>query len=136
MRFVRLSFRHVDKSTGVKCDQIIRLKNKKVFLSYPDKIRRIKFYDSDIETEFIFITNNFEISALEIARLYKYFSSLTKYRNFSEILSSKNLKVRCFLADTTYENLLWDQPRGVLVILFLEIPDLAWPHHIQMQPQW
>jgi hypothetical protein len=72
MRFVRLSSRHVDKSTGVKCDQIIRLKNKKVFLSYPDKIRRIKFYDSDIEMEFVFITNNFEISALEIARLYKY----------------------------------------------------------------
>ncbi len=71
-RFVRLSSRPVDKSTGLKCDQTIRLKNKKVSLSYPDHIRRIKYYDSDIEMEFVFITNNFEISALEIAGLYKY----------------------------------------------------------------
>ena len=72
MSFVRLSSHAVDKSTGVKCDQTIRLKNKKAFLSHPAKIRRIKFYDSDIEMEFVFITNNFEISALEVARLYKY----------------------------------------------------------------
>lgn len=71
-RFVRLSSQTVGNNTGVKCDQTIRLKNKKVSLSYPDKIRRIKFYDSDIGMEFVFITNNFEISALEIARLYKY----------------------------------------------------------------
>ena len=71
-RFVRLSSQPVDKSTGVKCDQTIRLKNKKVSLAYPDKIRRIKFYDNDIEMEFVFITNHFEISPLEIARLYKY----------------------------------------------------------------
>ena len=71
-RFVRLSSQPVDKSTGVKCDQTIRLKNKKVSLAYPNKIRRIKFYDNDIEMEFVFITNHFEISPLEIARLYKY----------------------------------------------------------------
>lgn len=71
-RFVRISSRAVDKSTGLKCDQTIRLKNKKVSLSYSNYIRRIKYYDSDIEMEFVFITNNFEISALEIAGLYKY----------------------------------------------------------------
>lgn len=71
-KFVRQSSQPVEKSTGVKCDQIIRLKNRKVILSHPDKIRRVKFYDSDIEMEFVFITNNFEISALEVARLYKY----------------------------------------------------------------
>ena len=71
-RFVRLSSQIVDKNTGVICDQIIRLKNKKVSLSYPDKIRRIKFYDCDIEMEFVFITNDFQISAPEVAGLYKY----------------------------------------------------------------
>jgi hypothetical protein len=62
----------VDKSTGIKCDQIVRLKNHKVSLDYPEVIRRLKFFDSDINMEFVFITNNFEISALEVARLYKY----------------------------------------------------------------
>ncbi len=71
-KFVRLSSRIVDKTTGIKCDQTVRLKNHKVSLDYPDVIRRLKYYDSDIKMEFVFITNNFEISALEVARLYKY----------------------------------------------------------------
>jgi len=71
-KFVRLSSRSVDKSTGIICDQTVRLKNYKVSLDYPDVIRRLKYYDSDIKMEFVFITNNFEISALEVARLYKY----------------------------------------------------------------
>lgn len=71
-KFVRLSSSKVDKSTGIKCDQVIRLKNHKVSLAYPDVIRRLKYYDSDNDVEFVFITNNFEISALEVARLYKY----------------------------------------------------------------
>ena len=71
-KFVRLSSSIVDKSTGIKCDQIVKLKNYKVSLDYPDSIRRLKYYDTDLELEFVFITNNFEISALEVARLYKY----------------------------------------------------------------
>lgn len=71
-KFVRLSSRPVDKSIGIKCDQTVRLKNQKVSLSFPETIRRLKYYDSEIKQEFVFITNNFEISALEIARLYKY----------------------------------------------------------------
>ena len=91
-RFIRLSSRPVDKSTGLKCDQTIRLKNKKVFLSHPDNIRRIKFYDSDIEMEFVFITNNFEISALEIARLYKYRWSIELFFKWIK----QHLKVKSF----------------------------------------
>jgi Domain of unknown function (DUF4372)/Transposase DDE domain len=71
-RFVRLSSRCVDKSTGIKCDQIIRLKNDKVSQDYPEIMRRVRYYDNDIKMEFVFITNNFEISALEVAQLYKY----------------------------------------------------------------
>lgn len=71
-KFVRLSSRSVDTSTGIKCDQTVRLKNHKVSLAYPEIIRRLKYYDTEIMMEFVFITNNFEISALEVARLYKY----------------------------------------------------------------
>ena len=71
-KFVRQSSRLVDKNTGIKCDQTVRLKNQKVSLAFPETIRRIKYYDSEIKKEFVFITNNFEISALEVAHLYKY----------------------------------------------------------------
>jgi Domain of unknown function (DUF4372)/Transposase DDE domain len=71
-KFVRVSSRSVDKSTGLKCDQTVRLKNHKVSLAYPETIRRIKYYESELDIEFVFITNNFEITALEVAQLYKY----------------------------------------------------------------
>jgi hypothetical protein len=70
--FVRLYSRPIDKNTGLKCDQTIRLKNNRVLLFYPDKIRRIKYYDEESNNEFVFITNNFDLTTLEIARLYKY----------------------------------------------------------------
>lgn len=71
-RFVRLSSKKVDKSSGIRCDQIVRLKNHKVSVAYPEVIRRVKFFDLESETELVFITNNFEIPALEVAGLYKY----------------------------------------------------------------
>jgi len=70
--FVRIASRQVDKSTGVKCDQTVRLKNYKVSQAYPEVIRRVKYYDKELEMEFVFITNNFEISAIDVACLYKY----------------------------------------------------------------
>ena len=66
-RFIRLSSRQVDKSKGLICDQAVKLKNQKVSLDYPETIRRVKYYDTEIQMEFVFITNNFEISALEVA---------------------------------------------------------------------
>jgi len=91
-KFIRISSRAVDKCSGLKCDQTVRLKNKKVFLSHPDNIRRIKYYDSDIQTEFVFITNNFEVSALEIAGLYKYRWSIELFFKWIK----QHLKVKTF----------------------------------------
>lgn len=70
--FIPIASRPVDKSTGVKCDQTVRLKNYTVSLAYPEVIRRVKYYDKELEMEFVFITNNFEISAIDVACLYKY----------------------------------------------------------------
>ena len=91
-RFVRLSSQVTDKSTGVKCDQIVRLKNMKVSLAYPNVIRRIKYYDIDIKQEFVFITNNFEVAALEVARLYKYRWTIELYFKWIK----QHLKVKSF----------------------------------------
>ena len=38
---------------------------------YPEKLRKIRYYDADTDREFIFLTNNFSLSANEIALLYK-----------------------------------------------------------------
>lgn len=72
MNYRRLYSNKVDKSTGVKIDQVIRLNNHYAAKKYPDKLRLIKFYDSESAMELEFISNNFELPATEIAMLYKY----------------------------------------------------------------
>lgn len=68
---VRMYSNKVDKSTGIKYDQTVKLQNHAVSKKYPEKFRKIKYYDEELKRSFIFITNNFEINALEIALLYK-----------------------------------------------------------------
>ncbi len=70
--FERMYSASVDKSTGVKCDQTIKLCGFYVSQYYPKQMRRIKFYDSETEKTLIFLTNNFELTAMEIAMLYKH----------------------------------------------------------------
>lgn len=70
--FVRVHSKKVDKQSGVICDQTVRLKNQLVSLKYPLELRRIKYRDAETNTQLVFITNNFEITANEVAGLYKY----------------------------------------------------------------
>lgn len=70
-KFIRMYPSRVDKATGVKCDQVVKLKNFYVSKDYPEKLRRIKYYDKVTDRTFVFLTNNFQLNALDIARLYK-----------------------------------------------------------------
>lgn len=68
-KFRRLYSRKVDRSTGLMCDQTIVLTNS--FRDYPEKLRRIRFFDFENNLLLTFLTNNFSLSALSIAQLYK-----------------------------------------------------------------
>lgn len=68
----RLYSHSSNRSKGVICDQTIVLTGFYSAKDYPGKLRRIKFYDEETDTLFVFLTNNFGLSALEIALLYKY----------------------------------------------------------------
>ena len=72
MRCRRIYSAKADKMTGVIFDQTIRLVNFYAAKEYPEKLRRIKYYDMESDNTFIFLTNNFELTALQIALLYKY----------------------------------------------------------------
>lgn len=69
--FKRLYSQPVDKTTGVLCDQIIALNGFYAKKDYPDKLRRIRYYDADNNKTLIFLTNNFTLPALTIADLYR-----------------------------------------------------------------
>ncbi len=68
-KFKRLYSRKVDKFTGLRCDQTIVLTSS--FKDYPEKLRRIRFFDSKNNLLLAFLTNNFSLPALTIAQLYK-----------------------------------------------------------------
>lgn len=69
--FKRLYSQPVDKSTGIRADQIIMVTGFYTLLDYPEKLRRIRYFDIDTKKRFVFLTNNFTLSATEIAKLYK-----------------------------------------------------------------
>ena len=67
----RLQYYKVDKTTGLRCDQIIRLNGYYASQDYPAILRRISYFDTETEKRFVFLTNNFTLPALTIVRLYK-----------------------------------------------------------------
>ena len=67
----RLYSAPVDKSTGIICDQTVRPVITKSANAYPDKLRRIKYYDTGTKKRLTFLTNNFSLEARTVADLYK-----------------------------------------------------------------
>ena len=70
-RFHRLAARPVDKLTGLRCDQTIRLKSFYPAHGYPDPLRRIRYHDAETDKTLVFSTNNFLLPTLTVAQLYK-----------------------------------------------------------------
>lgn len=68
---MRRESRSVDKTTGLRSDQSIVLAGPKSSRFYPEPLRRVAFYDVERKRRLVFLTNNFALPALTIARLYK-----------------------------------------------------------------
>jgi len=68
----RIYSHKVDKNTGVRCDQTVVLKGFYSKKDYPEKLRRVKFFDADKGRSFVFLTNQFMLPAHTIAALYRY----------------------------------------------------------------
>jgi Transposase DDE domain/Domain of unknown function (DUF4372) len=63
--------RKVDKSTGLRCDQIVRLKSSWSKKSFPKALRKVRVYDSENGITLVLLTNNFDLPAKVIAELYR-----------------------------------------------------------------
>lgn len=71
MRHCRLHSHPVDKTTGLRSDQTISLTGFYAAKNYPDKLRRVRFYDVEQQRGLVFLTNHFGLSALLVAQLYQ-----------------------------------------------------------------
>lgn len=69
--FTRRESLPVDRATGVRSDQTIRFTGTQSIIDYPAPLRRVSFYDTEKNRKLIFITNNFELTPLCIAQLYR-----------------------------------------------------------------
>jgi hypothetical protein len=72
LRFDRQSSNKCNKAANIRCDQIIKLHGYYSSHRHPEKLRRVKFFDKETANTFVFLTNNMQLKAEEIAALYKY----------------------------------------------------------------
>jgi hypothetical protein len=70
-RFHRLYSQKADKGKGVQADQIIELHGYYARRDYPDRLRRVRYYDAEKKKRLIFLTNNFLLPAITIAELFR-----------------------------------------------------------------
>jgi Domain of unknown function (DUF4372)/Transposase DDE domain len=69
--FKRLYSNPVEKSSGLQCDQTIVVINYYAKKDYPEKLRRVRFFDAEKNKHLVFLTNNFSLPALIITELYR-----------------------------------------------------------------
>jgi len=98
MDYRRHSHRPVDRSTGLRSDQTIRLQGIKACKQYPDTLRRVSYFDTVHQKRLVFLTNNFVLPALTIARLYKCRWQVELFFKWIK----QNLRIKSFLG--TSEN--------------------------------
>jgi hypothetical protein len=71
LQFKRMYSQKAAKTAGILCDQTGKLSGIKAVKQYPMKIRRIKYYDAEKKRTFVYLTNNMDLTASQIALLYK-----------------------------------------------------------------
>lgn len=62
---------NIDKATGLRADETTKLTIAKSKKLYPDKLRLIEYYYTEKDNYLVFMTNNFDVSALEVCNIYK-----------------------------------------------------------------
>lgn len=110
-QFIRMYSSKVNKKAGVRSDQIVKLAGFYPQKNYPDKLRRIRFYDNEQKRSLIFLTNNFKLKAIDIAALYKYrwkvelfFKWIKQHLKIKSFwgTSSNAVKTQIYIAIITY----------------------------------
>ncbi len=71
LRYCRLHSQAVERASGLRSDQLISLQDFYAAKKYPDKLRRVRFYDVEQRRGLVFLTNHFGLPALTVAQLYQ-----------------------------------------------------------------
>lgn len=118
LKFRAVESRKVDKATGLRCDRSIRLSVAKSRKNYPDKIRRIKYYDRKKDIRLVFLTNDFEMGAMEIATVYKSRWQIEVF--FKWIKQNLQIKTLWGHSQNAVKTQLWIAISTYLVVAYLK----------------
>lgn len=109
--YARLSYQTIDKTTGLRSDQTIKLQGVKSSLYYPVPLRRVCYFDAETEKRLVFLSNNFLLPALTIAQLFKcrwqvelFFKWIKQYLRIKSFVgtSSNAVKTQVWIAISIY----------------------------------
>ena len=109
--------RPVDKSAGLRSDQTIRLASQKSKRQYPGDIRRVSFRDAETGKLLVFLTNNFEIAAIVVARIYKARWQIELFFKWIK----QNLRIKAFfgLSENAVKTQIWIAVSVYLMVAIL-----------------
>lgn len=101
----------VDKTTGLNCDQRIKLCGTRSLRDYPEHLRRVRYKDPVTGKTLVFLTNNTVLPAIVIAQLYKsrwqvelFFKWIKQHLRIKKFLgnSENAVKTQIWCAIATY----------------------------------
>ncbi len=110
-----LKNKEIDQTKGILSDQIIRLIGVKTSEGYPKSLRRVVFFEEEMQRKFVFLTNNFKLSASTVAKLYKSrwgIETLFKW-------IKQNLKIKLFWeqSENAVKTQIWIAISAYLVVI-------------------
>jgi len=102
VRFRVIKSKAVDKSTGLRCDQIIRLKTYRATRDYPHLLRRVRIYDEEHKLSLVLLSNHLTLPAGTISLLYRkrwqvelFFKWIKQHLKLRTFLGRSQNAVRC-----------------------------------------
>jgi hypothetical protein len=111
LQFRRRASNAIDKSTGLRSDQTVVLTGPKSSLRYPIPLRRVSYYSAEIDTHFVFLTNDFLLPPLAVAAIYRqrwqvelFFKWIKQHLRIKHFFgtSSNSVKTQIWIAVAVY----------------------------------
>jgi hypothetical protein len=93
LRFEFLGQQDIPKKKGLQFDHVVQIKSAKQREKYPGKLRLIGYYDHEKNKTYTFLTNNFKLAAITIAKIYKARWMIELFFKWIK----QNLKIKSFL---------------------------------------
>jgi hypothetical protein len=118
LRFYVGASRPIDRATGLRCDQSIRLRGFYSKQGYPGLLRRVRYIEPEQERSLVFLTNHFGLGALQIAELYRCRWQIEIFFRWIK----QHLRIRSFIgtSDNAVRIQIWSAISTYLLVAILK----------------